>query len=73
LIDAYLHGKEMLYMQKKLMRRDFAKKSCAKIKGYKLITVWENDIRKKDSNSKDWILGKIREYELHESRTNFDF
>lgn len=49
-------------MQKRMMRRDFAKKAFAKSKGYKLITVWENDVRKDSSSSKQWVLKKIKEY-----------
>lgn len=57
----YLNG-PINEMQKRMMRRDFSKKAFAKSKGYKLITVWENDVRKDPSSSKQWILKKIKEY-----------
>lgn len=50
-------------LQKRLMRRDFAKKSCAKERGYKQITVWENDINLDEEKSKMWLLKKVKEYE----------
>jgi very-short-patch-repair endonuclease len=50
-------------LQKRMMRRDFAKKGCAKINGYRLITIWENVVRKDNELAKDWLLKKVKEYE----------
>lgn len=57
-------------MQKAHMRRDFAKKACALQHGFKLITVWEFDIRNSKNNIHEWILKKVKEYDVRTNSNN---
>ena len=59
----YWHGNPKLYAnlnstQKKNVEKDISKKSLAIKYGYKLFTIWENDIL----NSNFDVLDKIQEY-----------